>query len=71
MTPDAFDRLVRARRSVRGYKPDPVAPEVIDATLKTALWAPVALRRVSRLSGRRRSASRQPVSCIETLNSEE
>ena len=40
MTPEDFDRLVRARRSVRGYKPDPVAPEVIDRALETALWAP-------------------------------
>lgn len=40
MNPQDFDRLVRARRSVRGYLPDPVAPEVIDAALQTALWAP-------------------------------
>jgi len=40
MTPQDFDTLVRARRSVRGYLPDPVAPEVIDAALATALWAP-------------------------------
>ncbi|MCB1394694.1 MAG: nitroreductase [Rhodobacter sp.] len=40
MTPQDFDTLVRARRSVRGYRPDPVASEVIDAALATALWAP-------------------------------
>ncbi|MCA0204518.1 MAG: nitroreductase [Proteobacteria bacterium] len=40
MTPDDFDRLVRTRRSVRGYLPDPVDPRVIEAALQTALWAP-------------------------------
>jgi Nitroreductase len=40
MTPEDFDRLVRARRSVRGYLPTPVAPAVIEAALATALWAP-------------------------------
>jgi len=40
MTPIEFHRLVRARMSVRGFLPDPVAPEVIDAALATALWAP-------------------------------
>ena len=38
--PAAFDRLVRARHSVRGYRPDPVDPAVIDAAFATALWAP-------------------------------
>lgn len=40
MTPEDFACLVRTRRSVRGYLPDPVAPEVIDAALSAALWAP-------------------------------
>jgi len=40
MTPDAFDQLVRTRRSVRGYLETPVDPAVIDAALTTALWAP-------------------------------
>lgn len=40
MSPEDFDTLVRSRRSVRGYLPQPVAPEVIDAALRTALWAP-------------------------------
>jgi hypothetical protein len=40
MTPQDFDTLVRARRSVRGYLPDPVDAGVIDAALQTALWAP-------------------------------
>lgn len=40
MTQAEFHRLVRSRMSVRGYLPDPVAPEVIDAALASALWAP-------------------------------
>lgn len=40
MTPQDFDALVRRRRSVRGYRPDAVAPETIRAALETALWAP-------------------------------
>ncbi|WP_370208918.1 nitroreductase [Pararhodobacter marinus] len=40
LTADAFDALVRARRSVRGYKPDPVAPELIAAAMQASLWAP-------------------------------
>lgn len=40
MNPEDFDALVRARRSVRGYLPQPVDPAVIDAALEAALWAP-------------------------------
>lgn len=40
MSPDDFDTLVRARRSVRGFLPEPVDTAVIDAALATALWAP-------------------------------
>lgn len=40
MTPEDFDALVRARRSVRGYLPQPVDPAVIDAALEAALCAP-------------------------------
>ncbi|MCB1387805.1 MAG: nitroreductase [Rhodobacteraceae bacterium] len=40
MTPDDFDQLVRARRSVRGYLPTSVDPAVIDGALSAALWAP-------------------------------
>jgi nitroreductase len=40
MTPHEFDTLVRSRRSVRGYLPDPVAPEIIEQIVSTALWAP-------------------------------
>ena len=35
MTPDDFDQLVRARRSVRGYLPTSVDPAVIDGALST------------------------------------
>ncbi|MFN4099409.1 MAG: nitroreductase [Pararhodobacter sp.] len=40
MIPEAFDTLVRARHSVRGYLDTPVDPALIDAALATALWAP-------------------------------
>ncbi len=40
MTPTDFDSLVRARRSVRGYRPDPVDPAVIEAIFTTACRAP-------------------------------
>ncbi|WP_417601909.1 nitroreductase [Pararhodobacter oceanensis] len=40
MTPDDFDTLVRSRRSVRGYLPDPVADAVITQAVQTALWTP-------------------------------
>lgn len=40
MTPPEFDSLVRNRRSVRGYRPDPVAPETLRAIFSTGLWAP-------------------------------
>jgi len=35
-----FDALMRARRSIRGFKPDPVAPAVLDAIFTTAQHAP-------------------------------
>ncbi|WP_127105055.1 nitroreductase [Pararhodobacter zhoushanensis] len=40
LDPTAFDAVVRARHSVRGYRPEPVADAVIDAAFQTALWAP-------------------------------
>ncbi|MCB1407778.1 MAG: nitroreductase family protein [Rhodobacteraceae bacterium] len=40
MTPQDFDTLVRARRSVRGYRPDPVPRAIIEQIVATALWAP-------------------------------
>lgn len=40
MTPNQFDTLVRARVSVRGYLPKPVADSVITEIFETALWAP-------------------------------
>ncbi len=35
-----FDEVVRARRSVRAFRPDPVAPEVLRDLLSTACLAP-------------------------------
>ncbi|MDF1552245.1 MAG: nitroreductase family protein [Deferrisomatales bacterium] len=40
MTYDAFLELVKARRSVRRYKPDPVADEDIEKIVEAARWAP-------------------------------
>lgn len=31
---------IRTRRSIRGYKPDPVPKKVIEALLEACLWAP-------------------------------
>ena len=35
-----FSRLVRARRSIRSFLPDPVPQELLDAVLADANWAP-------------------------------
>ena len=34
--------VIRSRRSVRRYRPDPVPPEALEAVLEAALWAPSA-----------------------------
>ncbi|EFQ82482.1 nitroreductase family protein [Aeromicrobium marinum DSM 15272] len=36
----SFDELVRARRSCRGFRPDPVDPAVVERIIGTALHAP-------------------------------
>lgn len=36
----SFAELVRGRRSVRAYRPDPVPPELIRDVLEAARWAP-------------------------------
>ena len=46
-----FKELIRARRSIRGYKPDPIAARVLDRILEAARIAPTA-------------ANRQPVQII-------
>ncbi len=42
---DDLQRLVQARRSIRRYTPDPVAPELIERLLTAAIWAPSAHNR--------------------------
>jgi nitroreductase len=37
---EQFESLVRERRSIRKYKPDPVPHELIDKILETGCWAP-------------------------------
>ena len=37
--------LIRTRRSVRHYKPDPVPPELLSEVLELAQWAPSAMNR--------------------------
>jgi len=38
--PDAFDRALKGRRSVRKYRPDPVPDKDLAAILEAARWAP-------------------------------
>lgn len=38
-----FEDLIKARRSIRGYKPDPVPREVIAEILEVARWAPSSM----------------------------
>src|ERR1035438_358531 len=40
MDPKEFENLVRARRSIRKYKKDPVPQELIQKILELASWAP-------------------------------
>lgn len=44
LTP-TFQQLVRGRRSIRRYLPDPVAPALVEALLEAATWAPSAHNR--------------------------
>ena len=44
LTP-AFWQLVRGRRSIRRYRPDPVPPALLEAMLEAATWAPSAHNR--------------------------
>lgn len=37
---DTFDRLVRVRRSIRGFRPDPVPPEVLQRVFEAAQHSP-------------------------------
>ena len=38
-----FSELIKARRSVRGYRPDPVPREVIEDIISVAKWAPSSM----------------------------
>jgi nitroreductase len=38
-----FYELIKARRSVRGYRPDPVPREVIEEIISVAKWAPSSM----------------------------
>lgn len=37
---DRFAEIVRGRRSVRDFRPDPIPPDLLDAVLADANWAP-------------------------------
>jgi len=38
-----FSELIKARRSVRGYRPDPLPREVIEEIISVAKWAPSSM----------------------------
>lgn len=38
-----FDKLIRARKSIRGYKSDPVPRSIIEEIIETAKWAPSSM----------------------------
>jgi len=38
-----FEELIRERKSIRGYKKDPVSREVIEEIIETAKWAPSSM----------------------------
>lgn len=40
MDPEAFSELVRTRRSVRDFRPDPIPAELLEQVLSDATWAP-------------------------------
>lgn len=42
---ESFMHILFTRRSIRRYRPDPVPPDVVDALLQTAVWAPSAHNR--------------------------
>ena len=45
VTDEWFWRLIRGRRSVRRYLPDPIAPPLLEKLLTAAVWAPSAHNR--------------------------
>ncbi len=40
MSLDEFEQLVRARRSIRNFRPDPLPADLLDRLLDAARWAP-------------------------------
>lgn len=38
-----FDQLIRERKSIRGYKSDPVPRSIIEEIIETAKWAPSSM----------------------------
>ena len=62
--PDTLLEIVRSRRSIRRYRPDPVQRDMIDRLLEAATWAPSAHNRqpwrfavITSLETRRRLAT--------------
>ena len=45
MTPEAVLALLKARRSIRRYRPDPVPDEMVEQLLEAGRWAPSASNR--------------------------
>jgi nitroreductase len=45
MNPKQVMNLIKSRRSVRNYKPDPVPQKIIDKILEAGTWAPSAMNR--------------------------
>lgn len=41
----SLQEIIRCRRSIRRYRPDPVPPEIIHALLEAAVWSPSAHNR--------------------------
>jgi nitroreductase len=37
--------LIRTRRAIRRFKPDPIPPDVLDRILEAGIWAPSAMNR--------------------------
>lgn len=38
-----FSKLIKARKTIRGYRPDPVPRELIDEIIEVAKWAPSSM----------------------------
>ena len=38
-----FDQLIRERKSIRGYKTDPIPQSIVEEIIETAKWAPSSM----------------------------